>query len=188
MAILMKKEKLIFIRSISPVATGSIMDSVSMDEVPDEIQRQYESLRIDVKRFGEELGSHPLYADLMLCWMVDVVGTGGDLTEEAMEDALGRLDFESFVGRLGGNLAALIQDVITNTGFRITDRGGGGGSWHVGVPCTEGDSRRLCGMLHIRFQKAIASGMIMVRKWYWGFRFPDLINWRDAERYLEEGN
>ena len=43
------------------------------------------------------------------------------------------LDFVKFLERQGG-LASAIQNWIVEHGFHATDRGGGGGGWHIGVP------------------------------------------------------
>ena len=66
-------------------------------------------------------------------WMVDVKGGQGEAGLQDMQEVLNDLDFSEFI-RKQGSLAATVQAVIEQEGYVITDRGGGRGCWHIGVP------------------------------------------------------
>ena len=159
--------------------------AVSAIEEDASIVQQYRDLEYEVIKFSEELAAHPLFSDIMISWMVDIHGTG-HVEDDSFKTVIDDQDFKAFVNRTGGNLAAMIQEVVEEAGFHITDRGGGGCSWHIGIPCNDAEARALGALVHLRFQKALVAGLIDIRKKFWKHRLPGLYNGHDAERYLEE--
>jgi len=124
-----------------------------------------------IKKYGEYLAGHPLFFDIMKHWMVDVKGKGAG-TGEDIEEGLESLDFFEMTEKIGGGLAKSIRGVIEENGFKITDAGGCVESWHLGVPCNEIDSRRLCTLIYMKFGKAIKAGLILVERKFWGWKLP----------------
>lgn len=150
------------------------------------IDERYSDLRNAVRAFGEELAAIPYYRETMICWMVDINGISSECENESLENAIATNDIRSYVERIGGNLAVSVEEAIATAGFHVTDRGGGGCRWHIGVPCDDTTAKRLCNFLNVRFQRAITSGMLRITKRFWSFRLPGLYTWDDAERFLDE--
>jgi hypothetical protein len=100
-------------------------------------------------------------------WMVDVVSMRGESGEAEMKEAIESLDFAKLIESQGG-LAASIQAKIVEYGYRITDRGGGCNSWHIGVPFDELDEAvEYLKKLTVDFRAAIAMGMIQFELKTW---------------------
>lgn len=93
-------------------------------------------------------------------WMVDCNGDEGEAGASDMIRALGDLDFAGYIERQGG-LASSVQRAIVDYGASITDRGGGGGRWHIGVPFDDlDDAKDYLDYMTRTFSSAIASGSL----------------------------
>jgi hypothetical protein len=66
-------------------------------------------------------------------WMVDCHGSGGEGQQKNMQKCMEDANFAAFIQRQG-SIAAAVQNFIIQMGYHISDRGGGMGDWHVGVP------------------------------------------------------
>lgn len=188
MAMLMLAEMKFHEENIVPIIKKENPDlaegtTVPITNLPEELKQRRKSLHHDVEQYGKELAARPEFFDIMQPWMVDVVGCKGDGCDvkEVLED----LDFKKMIEQQGP-LAAQVQKFITECGFEITDRGGGGGSWHVGVPCNDVEARKLCSLVHIQFKKAIDYKLIKVIRHFWGWKLPTLPNWNAVEEYFKD--
>lgn len=148
-----------------------------------EDKEKREAIQRDTKHLEAEIASYPEMFDILEPWMVDISGKG-ECSQERLERSLYN-GMEEFVNQFG-NLASEIQSFITASGFKITDRAGGCGSWDLGVPCTEMDSRRLCTLLHGRFAKAIELKLLKVSRRWWGWCVPGVRNWDDVRSYYHD--
>ena len=93
-------------------------------------------------------------------WMVDCHGSNGEGDQKAMQICLADLDFAAFLER-HGSLAVAVQNEIESLGLQASDRGGGNGSWHVGVPFAElADAATYLGAMTTRFKRAIAADLL----------------------------
>jgi hypothetical protein len=103
--------------------------------------------------------------------MVDVHGSAKcceqtEITEEVIEDvitsaAAGNHNYMDKHGPLAQNVKRVMSQ------FRLTDSGGGDGSWHLGCHCTEAEAQNLIYKLHLEFGKAIKAGLIHVDRHAW---------------------
>tara|TARA_R110002049_G_scaffold177616_2_gene344812 strand:- start:441 stop:1031 length:591 start_codon:yes stop_codon:yes gene_type:complete len=151
-------------------------------ELIDEL-RQAESA---TTQFEKELMTYPELFDELKIWMVDVVGESSDtcnakeifnVFEETgdMHEAVAKHD----------NVCALVRSYLTEIGFIITDSGGGCGGWHLGVPCTEPESRKLIKLMRQDFAEFFEAGVLKMKRMFWGAKWENLYNLDDAERFGE---
>ncbi len=186
---LMKKEMDHYYKNIQPIIDSApyhidkngnhIGSSI---EIPEEIKKEKEILENNVKSFEKELAAYPHICPILEYWMVDIYGDYGEAGEKEMEKVLNDLDFKSYI-EAQGSIPSTIQKFIENQGFKITDRGGGVGGWNIGVPCNDGESNRLCCLLHDKFKNLIDKKYIKILKVFWGYRLPGLRNWNDVSEY-----
>jgi hypothetical protein len=152
-----------------------------------EDEKRYVIAQHETQKFAHTLYSDPMMFDLMWCWMVDIEGE--DLSENFAEDVIKSGEFENIPSSLS-NASNLCESIITGLsiwGFNITDSGGGCGGWHLGYPCTEMESRRLCTLIHTKYSYYIQEGMLRVARKYWSMPKPiGINNWACAERWLKE--
>lgn len=119
--------------------------------------------------------------------MVDIEGE--DLPENFTEDIVKSGDFENIPSALSkaSDLCASIRMGLSNWEFRISDSGGGCGGWHLGCPCTEMESRKLCTLIHSKYGYYIQEGILGVSRKYWSMPKPiGISNWTHAEQWLKE--
>jgi hypothetical protein len=107
---------------------------------------------------------HRTLEAIMSKWMVDAKGNGGDAgaeaTKKVAQSDMGHDDFREFVAAHGG-LAASVQAWIEECGYHVTDRGGGGGSWHVGVPFDDLETAfPYLANMTAKFSAAIGAGLL----------------------------
>ncbi|MDO8640087.1 MAG: hypothetical protein Q7R33_00920 [Nitrosarchaeum sp.] len=168
----------------------AMSNSGSVIELSKTLRDQYDQLRRNTERCGEELATYPELFDVMECWMVDVKGSCrtqiNDINQVFSSDNLVD-EIKSLVDQTG-NLTHSITQFVEQHGFVITDRGCGCDSWHIGVPCNDSNARRLCSLLHLTYSKAIELNLIKVVKHFWGFKLPGLKNWNDLEKWLENNS
>lgn len=172
MAKLMKDEKDYYNKNIKPY---------SENEIDNKIFEKNKVLEDEVEYFGKELAGDPCIYPILEHFMIDVKGCCGEAGEKEQEKALETLDFKEFIDSQG-SIPSRIQNFIEYNGFKITDRGGGGGCWHIGVPCNASDANRLCTLLHINFKNLIDKKYIRVVRNFWGYKLPKLEEW------IEENN
>lgn len=92
-------------------------------------------------------------------WMVDAKGLG-EGSGKSIKEVLKDLDFERFL-ESQGSLAAAVQHFANASGYLISDRGGGGGSWHIGVPFDDLDNAvKYIELMTTRFSKAIGAEIL----------------------------
>lgn len=150
-----------------------------------ELHAEYKKATANLDAFEQELKTYPEFFDELIIWMVDIIGQS-DRADN------GRDIFESFIKAYNmpdavaknDNIAALVSEYLTQKGFEITDMGGGGGAWHIGVPCTESESRKMIGLMRNDFDEFFKEGVLVMKRWDWGARWKDLTSWQDAERFL----
>ena len=100
-------------------------------------------------------------------WMVDCCGESGEGDERAMKQVLKDMDFGNFIEKQG-SLAATVQKAIEDKGYRITDRGGGDGSWHIGVPFDDlAAAAAYTEYMTTLFSKAIGMGLLRFKVQTW---------------------
>jgi len=138
----------------------------------------------EIKHAEEKVASYPQMKYCMLPWMVDVCGNCSEVDTNTMEQALEDLNIENFICK-NGSIAESVQSAIRSWGFKITDRGGGVGGWHIGVPCDDHYSEQLCCLLHQKFKYAIEKEYITIYKRFWGFKIKDLYNWTEVEQWVD---
>lgn len=131
-----------------------------------------------VDKFGEMLASIPEYADIMEPWIVDIHGEGD---KENVLSAINDGDFRKFIEQ-NGSIPASIQKFIEEHGFTITDRGGGGGKWNLGVVCNHSEMTRLCTLLRNKFDKAVRARACYVSVRFTGWKLPGLRTIDDARK------
>lgn len=100
-------------------------------------------------------------------WMVDIKGKEGEGGGRTLKRVLTDLDFPEFINKQG-SLAATVQSEIEKYGYTITDRGAGGGSWHIGVPFQDLESAVFyLYLLTDIFQNAIAAELLQFELKTW---------------------
>lgn len=100
-------------------------------------------------------------------WMVDVTGQGAEPSQEALTEALGTGDIAALMARTSG-LSAAVQAFIEASGYVVTDRGGGFGGWHIGVPFrTLPEAVSYVELMTTRFRNAIGARMLRVALKTW---------------------
>jgi|HubBroStandDraft_4_1064222.scaffolds.fasta_scaffold00029_40 hypothetical protein len=99
-------------------------------------------------------------------WMIDAKGSGGDggdkTTKEYAMQVLGGNDaaFAALIDMQGG-LSTSVQKHIADMGYQASDRGAGGGDWHVGVGFNVlDDAVQYLDAMTRTFAAAIAAGML----------------------------
>jgi hypothetical protein len=109
-------------------------------------------------------------------WMVDVEGSNGEGGGKAAKAALQSLDFAQLI-EAQGSLAATVQAFIVENNYAITDRGGGDGSWHVGVPFNDLDEAvEYLKIITKKFSVAIGGGLLRVELKTWS-----TAHWRNKD-------
>ncbi len=145
------------------IGQGGLLSNDELDAC-DVVRRQREVLRHRI------LGD-PRYFDTVRFWMVDIRGKAN-----ASEEDMKRL-MEAFIEKGvsavdgTGGLATAVNRYLSSRGFRVTDSGGGASSWHVGVHCTDGESRTLCCLMHRHFSAAIQCGALLIERKVWALDF-----------------
>jgi hypothetical protein len=131
----------------------------------------------------------------MLCWIVDIDGksdmTGVDKLSDDEIQALAQkiIDTPGDFAAMNGGLMPQIRTAIeTDIGLAIREIGSGGGIWHVGVPCDDTEALMLCHHLHVRFHRAIESGMLTIRKRFYRWRFRACFNPGAARLLIQREN
>jgi hypothetical protein len=154
------------------------------DAYPNEVE-QAEKLKQAVNSYGKQLASDPFFFDIMIQWMVDVKGNNSEFECNDLNTLTQVVenDTDDLINQQG-SLANQVQKVIESNGFQITDRGIGGNRWHVGVPCNEVDSRRLCSLLNQTFKKSLELGAIKIVRHFWEWRLPTLYNSDALDHFL----
>lgn len=149
-------------------------------------RREYEAARHTLRQYGERLAATPELYGHLVPWMVDVRGRAGGPLEES-DVRLLEEDPRGFTAKKGGGLAAAVERTVMRVlGLRATDRGAGGGVWHLGFPCSERESVKLCGVVHFHFGDRLAAGRLEMFKRFWGWKLRGLPNYPAAERFLAE--
>lgn len=151
-----------------------------------ELYEAYTEAKAAVHRFENRLLATPKLFDKLQYWMVDVVGKANceDNGQKIVERFFENGDMYQAVED-SDNLFGLIRKYITEHGFKITDCGGGCGEWHLGVPCTEAESRRLIEIMHKDFDSFFDEGVLFMKRMFWGVNWTDLRNMHDAEQILK---
>jgi len=144
-----------------------------------------------IARLAESSAANPILYPHMMCWMVDVSGfsdaaPAGTLGSPEATSQLEELmtDPAAFAAR-HGSLMHTVRLVLEENGLTVTDSGGGGGQWDLGVPCDDATAAAVCNLLHARFTRAIESGVLVVRRRFWRWRFRQLYNVQAAREYLK---
>lgn len=161
-------------------------DSEQAEEQQPELYFEYKNAEAELNVFEQELRTYPEFFDELVMWMVDVIGYSDNkynakeifsLFEKLknMPDAVANHD----------NIAALIKEYLTYNGFIITDFGGGAGEWHIGVPCTENESRKMIRLLRNDFREFFEENVLALSRWTYGPRWKNLLSWDDAEKFLK---
>lgn len=152
--------------------TAAMGESPAMPPEGTPEREEADRLNNEIRWLADELASYPAMFDAMRGYMVDVKGSGScsPATKEDFEEGLE--DFRAALDKRGP-LPQQVQRFLESQGWRITDRGFGGCDWHLGVPCTESESRTLCTALHARFERQIAAGLLRVQRHHWGWRLRD---------------
>jgi hypothetical protein len=100
-------------------------------------------------------------------WMVDVKGNNGEGGGKAARAALASLDFAQLI-EAQGSLAATVQAFIIDNEYAITDRGGGDGSWHIGVPFNDiEEAVEYLKIITNKFAFAIGGGLLRAELKTW---------------------
>lgn len=112
-------------------------------------------------------------------WMCDVIGRQ-PVSEDCMKnlcecEGITHQSLEKFIGDRG-NLPTNVKEYIKSLGYQWSDSGGGGNSWHIGVPFD--DFTEACAYISkvtIKFQKAINSGLLTFKLMTWSPK-----DWRES--------
>ena len=144
-----------------------------------------------IARLAESSAANPMLYPHMMCWMIDVSGR----SEAAPAGALGSPEATAQLDELltnptafaarQGSLMHTVRAALEEQRLTITDSGGGGGHWDLGVPCDDAMAAAVCNLLHVRFARAIESGVLIVRRRFWRWRFRQLCNVQAAREYLK---
>ena len=144
-----------------------------------------------ITKLAESSAANPMLYPHMMCWMIDINGRSeaapaGPLGSPEATRQLEELttDPAAFAAR-NGSLMHSVRVALTEQGLVITDSGSGGGRWDLGVPCDDAMASAACQLLHIRFARAIESGVLVVRRRFWRWRFRQLYNVQAAIAYLK---
>lgn len=156
-------------------------------EWTDEEQYAHDGFKRDRERFGQQCAADPAIREhLAGCWMVDISGYDNPEPERLNELLESRgLDIKGFVNdlsSLGSRVRAVVEGELD---IGITDSGAGCGGWDMGVPCDDRQARQLCDRLYKSFAIQIAAGALTVTKKFWGWHFPEMRGWDEAEKFLE---
>ena len=156
---------------------GSISNLSKRDQIA-----EWASLTQDIKEIDHRLLSFPSHYHDLRCWMVDVKGRSSQaqVTEENMAEL-----FEDWTSKpadehtpfpvaAGDHIAAKVLPIMKKYGGRLTDSGGGGGEWHMGSHCTEGEATALCCALHTQLGKLITRGIIYLKRMPWSVAIKEL--------------
>lgn len=146
---------------------------------------KWNRIKQGVKKAEDKVASYPIIKNIIIPYMVDVCGNTSDVCNESIEKVLEDFDFKDFLERCG-SIPSMLQQSIKFWGFKITDRGAGCESWHLGVPCTETQANELCSLLHKNFNFLILKGYITIYKHFWGFSLPELYNWNKNRIYVKK--
>ena len=157
----------------------------NIEDYPKELTKKYQTAKINVEQFACELAATPGFSKFIISWMIDIEGSSTEAGGDDLIETLKSLDLRNLMQKCGA-IPDIIQEFIESKGFKITDRGGGYTSWHIGVPCTNDDADILCGFLFGRFGELIERGTIKVKKKFWRHKLRGLYNWDELKTYLEE--
>ena len=156
---------------------------VSGNHDPEEIPHgNYQQARRKYETFMTECAAVPALRAEMSPWMVDFSGTQSDvrhdpdLEGDALTDAI-RADVSTFAR----SVRMFIEEKHDCT---VTDSGSGAGGWDLGALCSDEQSARLCRAAQDEFAPYIAAGMLTVSLKFWGWRFTDVGNTREAKEFL----
>jgi hypothetical protein len=165
-------------------------------EQADELELKFARNKID--NLNEALYSMPWFKSKMKAWMVDIKFgnenlfsdkkcSGGNCSIKDAEEKIDLLtnDPEAFTEKTGGSLMKQVSDFLKSEGYTITDRGGSEYGGHIGCPCTDEEFERLTTLIHIRYKKAIESGMIFPKLAWFKPKLPGFYNDDAIEQWIE---
>lgn len=156
------------------------------EEKHPELVEELRQAEVATKQFEKELMTYPELFDELKIWMVDVVGESNDkCNAEDIFTAFKKTgDMHEAVAN-HDNICVLVRSYLTEKRFKITDSGGGCGGWHLGVPCTEPESRKMIRLMRRDFAEFFEAGVLKMKRMFWGAKWDNLYNWEDAERFGE---
>lgn len=103
------------------------------------------------------------------CFIVDFLGVGGVEVinvEDVAELASGKNPAQKLP-----TLYSAVESWINEMAVRVTDKGYGTASWHLGVHCTPGEAWWLVKAANKQFEKACKAGLLQVQIQPWAMEY-----------------
>lgn len=142
------------------------------------------SLRTDIKNFGEELASYPAIHQHLECWFVIIHGNGS-----LSEDEIARLIKGADVAEVAGSMAMLADKLkhdLDSAGWHISVSNSDANGWRMGISCNDEEALKLCSFLHEKYTTEIVAKVVKVQKQFNGYRFKELRTGPEAQAFVQK--
>lgn len=132
--------------------------------------------------FYEIVAAHPKFRKFLVSWRVEVTGYTGIDPEKIKKDEndsedgfkeLSEEESEKIWNGIGGIFSA-VQSYLDKNDFLASECEATESYWRIGLQCNDFAADELCDKIHKKFKKAIATGMITVRKSFFGMQLVGL--------------